>query len=111
MSEASIMIKTDKHSIAIQIRKGSVDEINNALKDVQKFKSFTQNPKKFLAGHGVTIDDDLSEMFKTKLTNAKSFEEAQKELKKPDGGGAPCNVWAVSSASFQVASTKWAVIV
>jgi hypothetical protein len=83
-------------------------ELNTALVDDQQFAEFAANPQAFAARYNLTIDREISDALKERLTGMKSLVEAQRAVVHPiDRVGT--TVWAVAAAVFSLATAKIAV--
>jgi hypothetical protein len=102
----SLELSVDGKAIDLKSSKSAAHKINVALGDPAKFKTFAADPKSFLAGHGVTIDDALAVHLQSRLSGVTSLDH----LKIVGGGDDPgATAWAVAVGAYSIASTKIAV--
>lgn len=83
--------------------------LNKALLDPKQFQAFSANPKQFAAGHGINIDDQLSQALSQKLTGVSSIGELQQITSAYDGGSG-ATIWAVAQGAYSISSSKAAVV-
>lgn len=102
----SLQLNVDGKSIDLNASKAAAHKINVALSNPAAFKTFSADPKSFLAGHGVTIGDDVASHIQSRLSGVASLEQ----LKIAGGDDpAPATAWAVAVGAYSIASSKIAI--
>jgi hypothetical protein len=102
----SLQLSVDGKSIDLNASEAAAHKINVALSNPATFKTFSADPKSFLAGHGVTIGDDVAGHIHTRLAGVASLEV----LRNIRGDGpVSATAWAVAQGAYSIASTKIAI--
>jgi hypothetical protein len=84
------------------------DELAKELKDPTKFREFADDPQKFVARHGITIDQNMAQQLKTQVGTAKNSDEFEAAVAR--GGAKPqATIIAIAKGALAHTSSKIAL--